>query len=244
MSAEAKGAYIDMLCYSWMNETIRDDDGLARSCGASPEVCRTVLDDKWHEHNGEWRNERLEKERQYTIDRSDLAKASVSHRVQRSLPQLTSSDERAMNERSSSDERAIIERSSSDHLVRSQMLESESEVRSETIEARDQNTDSLEPRRKRARKQADDTAMHWSIFDGWQRTEQHRDMWAAAYPAVDIDLALAQAHAWLIGHPTKAHKSNWVRFVTTWMSKDQDRGGSAQSTSRPYGAQRPMESNF
>ena len=60
-------------------------------------------------------------------------------------------------------------------------------------------------------------------------TEADRKTWESAYPAVNIDRALAAAHAWLIANPLKAKKSNWGAFINRWLSREQDRGGDAAS---------------
>lgn len=49
-------------------------------------------------------------------------------------------------------------------------------------------------------------------------------LWAAAYPAVDIPRQLAVMAAWLIENPTQ-RKSNYGRFITNWLTRQQDRGG-------------------
>jgi len=52
-------------------------------------------------------------------------------------------------------------------------------------------------------------------------------IWAEAYPAVDINLALKQMAAWCKDHQSdgKGRKSNWSAFITRWLKKEQDRGG-------------------
>ena len=65
----------------------------------------------------------------------------------------------------------------------------------------------------------------WSPENGWQNiTDHHRQAWAKAYPACDIDRQLAQMHAWLLANPTK-RKVNNARFITNWLKREQDRGG-------------------
>lgn len=58
-------------------------------------------------------------------------------------------------------------------------------------------------------------------------TPADRRQWQAAYPAVDIDTALAQMCIWLQTNKAKAHKKEWRRFVTTWFKKEQERSGGA-----------------
>jgi hypothetical protein len=56
-------------------------------------------------------------------------------------------------------------------------------------------------------------------------TGQDREQWAEAFPAVEIDVELARAHAWLVANPKKAKRSNWRKFIFDWLSRSQDRGG-------------------
>lgn len=53
-----------------------------------------------------------------------------------------------------------------------------------------------------------------------------KDKWQAAYPAVDIDLEIKKAEAWVLANPKNA-KSNWARFLTSWLTRAQDRAGRA-----------------
>jgi hypothetical protein len=36
---------------------------------------------------------------------------------------------------------------------------------------------------------------------------------------------LLRATSWLKANPSKAHKSNWRRFVVSWLTRSQDKGG-------------------
>lgn len=62
--------------------------------------------------------------------------------------------------------------------------------------------------------------------------EEDRARWSAAYPACDISRQLSQMDDWLRANPSKAHKSNWRRFITNWLSRAQDRGGDVPSNKR------------
>ena len=60
----------------------------------------------------------------------------------------------------------------------------------------------------------------YDVFNG-QITE-----WMALYPAVDVMQELRNMCGWCQGNPTKLKtKSGIVRFVNTWLAKEQDRGG-------------------
>lgn len=48
------------------------------------------------------------------------------------------------------------------------------------------------------------------------------DLWKRAYPAVLIDAELNAAAAWIIANPANK-KSNYARFLTNWLKKQQDR---------------------
>ena len=52
-----------------------------------------------------------------------------------------------------------------------------------------------------------------------------RDLWADAFPAVDIDHQLKRMAAWLIDNPNN-RKSNYRRFINAWLTKAQDRAPS------------------
>lgn len=59
--------------------------------------------------------------------------------------------------------------------------------------------------------------------------------WKDAYPACDIDLELKRMLVWLKANPKKAVKSNYRRFITNWLSRTQDKGGTKGTLS--FGAQ-------
>lgn len=85
---------------------------------------------------------------------------------------------------------------------------------------------------KRKRSQPAD-AVSWSADAGWQGiTDADRQEWRQAYPACDLTAELAKATSWLKANPTRAHKSNWRRFVVSWLTRSQDKGG----TNRTPGA--------
>jgi hypothetical protein len=93
-----------------------------------------------------------------------------------------------------------------------------------------------EPPKRRTRSQPAD-AVSWNADAGWQGiTDADRQEWRQAYPACDLTAELAKATSWLKANPTRAHKSNWRRFVVSWLTRSQDRGG----TNRTLGV-RPDE---
>ena len=82
-----------------------------------------------------------------------------------------------------------------------------------------------EPPKRRTRSRPD-AAISWTADAGWQGiTDGDRQEWRLAYPACDLAGELARATSWLRANPTKAHKSNWRKFVVGWLTRSQDRGG-------------------
>ena len=66
----------------------------------------------------------------------------------------------------------------------------------------------------------------WAPDTGWTGfTDTLMDELAGAYPACDIRRQMLVMEQWLKANPAKAKKQNWRRFVTNWLSKEQDRGG-------------------
>lgn len=64
------------------------------------------------------------------------------------------------------------------------------------------------------------------------------DRWKEAYPAVDVDQQLREMEVWASAHRSK-WKSNWLRFIVHWLSKEQDRGGSSLKRSRTENREPP-----
>jgi len=52
--------------------------------------------------------------------------------------------------------------------------------------------------------------------------------WRDAFPAVDIEQELRRMREWLLANPTKK-KSNYRKFITNWLSRQQDKGGTKSS---------------
>jgi len=65
-------------------------------------------------------------------------------------------------------------------------------------------------------------------------SEKDFQLWSGAYPAVNLQVELQRAAAWLIANP-KNRKSNYKRFLTNWFSRAQDRARPAvETTSNQY----------
>lgn len=46
--------------------------------------------------------------------------------------------------------------------------------------------------------------------------------WGAAYPAVDVDAELKRAAAWIVSNPNLAPRSQFGRFIGTWLARTQN----------------------
>lgn len=59
--------------------------------------------------------------------------------------------------------------------------------------------------------------------------ESDIESWAKAYEACDIKAEIRRSIEWLKANPKKANKSNWRKFIQSWLSRSQDRGGGLPS---------------
>jgi uncharacterized protein YdaU (DUF1376 family) len=86
---------------------------------------------------------------------------------------------------------------------------------------------------KRQKRSQHHAAIAWSDSDGWHGiTASDRKAWGEAYPATVLDIELVRASEWLKANPTRARKSNWRRFLVSWLTRSQDRGGTNRSAGK------------
>jgi hypothetical protein len=62
-----------------------------------------------------------------------------------------------------------------------------------------------------------------------------KSQWAAAFPAVDVEMEIKSAALWAADNPAK-RKSNWGRFLTNWFRRTQERGGNNASGRKIIGS--------
>jgi len=92
--------------------------------------------------------------------------------------------------------------------------------------------------------------IRWDSVEGWIGiTDADRDAWLVAYPAAGTTVELAKASEWLRSNPTKAKRTNWRKFVTGWLSRCQDgggtrTGGTQQATPTPQAKRRYWRDQF
>lgn len=56
-------------------------------------------------------------------------------------------------------------------------------------------------------------------------------LWQELYPAVDVLQELRKMKGWLLSHPKKRKTRRGIKaFITTWLGKEQDKGGNANRT--------------
>jgi len=58
------------------------------------------------------------------------------------------------------------------------------------------------------------------------------ERWKETYPAVDVEQQLREMEVWASAHRSQ-WKSNWLRFIVHWLSKEQDKGGTFRRSSNP-----------
>lgn len=56
-------------------------------------------------------------------------------------------------------------------------------------------------------------------------TESDIGEWSKAYPACDINTELSAMIVWVKKKPEKSLKKDWYRFITGWLARSQDKGG-------------------
>jgi hypothetical protein len=72
-------------------------------------------------------------------------------------------------------------------------------------------------------------SVSWNSSNGFAGiTDKDRKCWSEAYPAVDLSRQLAAASEWLKSNPAKK-KKNIRRFITGWLSRQQESGGDIRS---------------
>ena len=90
------------------------------------------------------------------------------------------------------------------------------------------NPSVMEPDKSAAlpKRQPQKDSISWDSVEGWSGiTDADRTAWLIAYPAATLTTELAKASEWLRSNPTKSKRSNWRKFLTGWLSRCQDGGG-------------------
>jgi uncharacterized protein YdaU (DUF1376 family) len=222
-----RGHYLTLLMLQW------DRDGLPAELDAldrlSPGVgdVWAMLQDKFPiEADGQRRNSRLEDHRDRAVElrrkRSQAGKAAAAARV--CSINRSSNVEQTFNDRSSMDNHPPSPSPSPSDAG----ISSSEEINQPAAPV----VATSDPPKRRKRSQHHN-AVRWSDSAGWEGISQEdRKTWAEAYPACVLDIELVRASEWLKANPTRAHKSNWRRFVVSWLTRSQDRGGTNRSAGK------------
>lgn len=222
-----RGHYLTLLMLQWDRDGLPADlDALERLSTGVGDVWAMLQDKFPVESDGQRRNARLEQHRDRAVElrrkRSEAGKAAAAARA-------------GSSNRSANVEQSFINRSSIDNHPPSPSPSPSDSVISpsgEIIQPAAPVVATSDPPKRRTRSQHHN-AVKWSESDGWQGiTDADRKTWAEAYPACVLDIELVRASEWLKANPTRAKKSNWRRFVVSWLTRSQDRGGTNRSAGK------------
>jgi len=225
-SAEERGHYLTLLMIQWdrggLPEQIADLERLSPGVGG----CWSVLSEKFPAcDDGARRNAKLEEHRTRCVEirekRSQAGKSAASGRWSGDASRIAN----AQQTHSKRIANACHPTSTSTSTSNTGISSSE-----EIIQPAAPVVATSDPPKRRKRSQPAG-GVSWTADAGWQGiTDADRQEWRQAYPACDLQAELAKATAWLKANPTKAHKSNWRRFVVSWLTRSQDRGGTNRTT--------------
>lgn len=227
-TAEERGHYLTLLMIQWDRGCIPFDlDDLERlSPGVSS--CWPVLCEKFPECKDRTRrNAKLEEHRCRCVEirekRSQAAKSAASGRWSGDASRTAN----AQQTHSKRIANACHPTSTSTSTSNTGISSSE-----EIIQPAAPVVATSDPPKRRSRSQHHN-AVQWSESEGWKGiTDSDRKAWAEAYPACVLDVELVRAAEWLKANPTRARKSNWRRFVVSWLTRSQDRGGTNRSAGK------------
>jgi len=62
--------------------------------------------------------------------------------------------------------------------------------------------------------------------------DSDRMRWRRSFPLVNVTLELRMMNDWLLSNPTR-RKKNYARYITSWLSRCQDVGGSSSASKAP-----------
>lgn len=227
-TAEERGHYLTLLMIQWDRGSLpAEANDLER---LSPGVCQcwSILAGKFPVcDDGTRRNAKLEEHRCRCVEirekRSQAAKSAASGRWSGDASRIANASQ-THSKRTAKPCHPTSTSTSTSNAVSSAGAE-DSQPAAPVVATSD-------PPKRRKRSQPKD-AIVWSVELGWQGiTDEHRQAWATAYPACTLDIELVRATEWLIANPTKARKSNWRRFLVSWLTRSQDRGGTIRTAGK------------
>ena len=227
-TAEERGHYLTLLMIQWDRGSLPSDPSDLERLSHGVRSCWAMLAGKFQAcEDGLLRNQKLEEHRCRCIEirekRSQAAKSAASGRWSGDASRIANASH-THSKRMANACHPTSTSTSTSNAMSSPVVE-DSQPAAPVVATSD-------PPKRRKRSQPKD-AICWSVDGGWQGiTEQHRQAWATAFPACTLDIELVRATEWLIANPTKAHKSNWRRFLVSWLTRSQDRGGTNRSAGK------------
>lgn len=103
-----------------------------------------------------------------------------------------------------------------------------------------ENRNVLERTERNKKKEVVSKKQKISISENWTWENidiSQMNLWANAYPAINIDTELAKAASWLNANPEN-RKSNYARFLNGWFQRAQDRAPRTKNEQSQYDPQR------
>lgn len=227
-TAEERGHYLTLLMIQWDRGSLpAEANDLER---LSPGVCQcwSILAGKFPVcEDGTRRNAKLEEHRCRCVNirekRSQAAQSAASRRWSDDASRIANASQ-THSRRIANGCHPTSTSTSTSYAMSSTGVE-------DSQQAAPVVATSEQPKR-RARPRPKD-AISWDCDSGWAGiSDQDRTTWATAFPACTIDIELIRAAEWLKANPTKARKSNWRRFLVSWLTRSQDKGGTIMSAGK------------
>lgn len=227
-TAEERGHYLTLLMIQWDRGSLPAEANDLERLSPGVRQCWSVLAGKFPVcDDGTRRNAKLEEHRTRCVEirekRSQAARSAASGRWSSDASRIANASQTHSNGTANACHPTSTSTSTS--------YSSASPDGEDTQQAAPVVATSGPPKRRKRSQPKD--AIGWSVESGWQGiTDKHRQAWATAYPACTLDIELVRASEWLIANPTKARKSNWRRFLVSWLTRSQDRGGTIRSAGK------------
>jgi len=238
-TAEERGHYLTLLMIQWDRGSLpAEADDLDR---LSPGVCRCwpVLASKFPVcDDGTRRNAKLEEHRCRCVEirekRSQAAKSAASGRWSADASRIANAQQTHSKRIANAQQTHSKRTANVCHPTSTSTSTSNAEISpdGEIIQPAAPVVATSDPPKRRKRSQHHN-AVRWTESEGWQGiSDSDRKAWAEAYPACVVEIELVRATEWLKANPTRAKKSNWRRFVVSWLTRSQDRGGTNRTVGK------------
>jgi uncharacterized protein YdaU (DUF1376 family) len=222
-----RGHYLTLLMLQWDRDGLPSDlEALDRLSPGVGDVWAMLQDKFPVDPKGQRRNARLEEHRERAVElrrkRSEAGKAAAAARA--------GSINRSPNVEQTLNDRSTID----NHPPSPSPSPSDSGISpgGEINQPAAPVVATSDPPKRRKRSQPHNSVF-WSVDLGWSGiTDPDRKAWGDAFPAVVLDIELIRASEWLKANPTRAKKSNWRRFLVSWLTRSQDKGGTNRTAGK------------